>query len=316
MNLKYQLLQAGTLPNGKVRGRYAPSPSGVQHLGNIQTAILSWLQVRLAGGEFALRMDDIDTPRIRAGSAEQIIDDLRWLGLDWDVLTGIEYEPSEEELYLESDYLPFYEAAFECLKSKGLLYPCACSRRDIRKAVSAPNAAGHYVYPGTCRELDVDSFGQDASLLWRFIVPNYEIEFTDMLIGHYSQNTAHAWGDIIVRRRGGLFAYQLVSVVDDIHMGVSDVVRGEDLLEQTPGQIALFRALDAELPRFWHVPVKTDSEGNKLAKRDGSDSLQNLRTAGKRAEEVIAELAFELELIDCPEPLSLEELLAHMRLAK
>ena len=225
----------------------------------------------------------------------------------------MDYRPGADEIYLESEYLDYYEAAFDFLVQKDLLYPCACSRRDIRKRVSEPNAAGHYVYPGTCRGLGRDSFGQGASLLWRFIVPDYEIEFTDMLAGPYVQNVAESWGDIIVRRRGGLFAYQLVSVVDEIQMGITDIVRGADLLDSTPGQIALFEALGAEVPRFWHVPVKTDAQGNKLAKRDGSDSLQNLRQAGKRAEEVIGELAFDLGLLDSARELSLQELLQQLR---
>jgi glutamyl-tRNA synthetase len=309
MNLKYQLLQTASLSNGQVRGRYAPSPSGVQHLGNIQTAIVAWLQVRLAGGEFALRMDDIDTPRVKQGSAEQILDDLRWLGLDWDVIEGIDFVPDEEGVYVESNYLSHYGKAFDTLMKRGLVYPCACSRKQIRKNVGKPNAAGHYVYPGTCRDREVSSFPEDQQLVWRYRAPDEVIKFTDRLMREQSQNVAEAWGDLIVKRFNDLYAYQLVSVVDDIKMGITDVVRGADLLDSTPGQIALFEALGATPPRFWHVPLKSDAHGNKLAKRDGSDSLQMLREAGKTPEQVVGRLAFELGLVEADLPLGLADLL-------
>ncbi len=312
MNLKYQLLQTGSLSNGQVRGRYAPSPSGVQHLGNIQSAIIAWLQVRLAGGEFALRMDDIDTPRVKEGSAQQILDDLRWLGMDWDVFEDIEYAPDTNGIYVETDYLAQYTAAFQALKIQGYLYPCACSRKDIRQQVAKPNESGHYVYPGTCRGRDSASFAHDQQLVWRFKVPDKEITFVDMLMGEQSQNVSAAWGDIIIKRFNDMYAYQLVSVVDDITMGVTDVVRGADLLDSTPGQIALFNALGAQAPRFWHVPLKTDAKGNKLSKRDGSDSLQMLREKGKTPEQVIGRLAYELGLLESDVPIGLRELLAYI----
>jgi len=309
MHLKYQLMQAASLSNGQVRGRYAPSPSGVQHLGNIQTAIVAWLQVRLAGGEFALRMDDIDTPRVKEGSADQILDDLHWLGLDWDVIEGIDYVPDAENVYIESHYLSYYTAAFERLKGSGLVYPCACSRKQIRGKVGEPNVAGHYVYPGTCRGRDISSFSDDQQLVWRYRAPDEIIRFYDELMGEQAQNVADAWGDLIVKRFNDMYAYQLVSVVDDIKMGITDVVRGEDLLDSTPGQIALFAALGAEPPRFWHVPLKTDADGNKLAKRDGAASLQMLREGGKTPEQVVGQLAFELGLVEVERAIGLQSLL-------
>jgi glutamyl-tRNA synthetase len=281
----------------------------VQHLGNIQTAIVAWLQVRLAGGQFALRMDDIDTPRVKEGSAAQILDDLRWLGLDWDLIEGIDFVPDNDGVYVESHYLSYYREAFEVLEKKGLLYPCACSRKQIRKVVGKPNAAGHYVYPGTCRGRKISYFAEEQQLVWRYRAPDELICFKDELMGEQTQNVARAWGDLIVKRFNDLYAYQLVSVVDDIKMGITDVVRGEDLLDSTPGQIALFEALGAEPPRFWHVPLKTDGEGNKLAKRDGSDSLQMLREAGKTPQEVVGQLAFELGLVETDAPLGLRALL-------
>lgn len=313
MDLKSALFKISLRPNQHRRGRYAPSPSGVQHLGNIRTAIVAWLQARLAGGEFMLRMDDIDTPRVKEGSAEQIIDDLRWLGLDWDNIDAIAYQADKENIYIETDYISHYREAFEVLTSQLLLYPCTCSRRDIRKAVLRPNEAGHYVYPGSCRDKAIKDDVPEQQIVWRFKVPGKNIHFTDMLAGAQTQNVATAWGDIIVKRFNKLYAYQLVSVVDDIKMGITDVVRGADLLDSTPGQIALFNALGATPPRFWHLPLKTDASGEKLSKRDGSDSLKMLREAGKTPEQVIGQLAHELDLLAQYEPLGLQELLIKLQ---
>jgi glutamyl-tRNA synthetase len=311
--LKHQLLQATTLSDGQVRGRYAPSPSGAQHMGNIQSAVIAWLQARLVGGEFALRMDDIDTPRIKAGSAQQIIDDLRWLGLDWDVLGGVEYAADSDGIYVESNYLATYDAVFQSLQQQAVLYPCICSRKDIRSCVATANEAGHYVYPGTCRGKPVSQGSPDQQQVWRFIVPDTEMQFVDVLAGKQTQNVADAWGDIIVKRFNAMYAYQLVSVVDDIKMGISDVVRGADLLESTAGQIALFQALGAQPPRFWHAPIKRDAKGEKLAKRDGSESLLMLRQAGSTPAQLIGRIGFELGLIESDEGVSLQELLQHLR---
>ncbi len=312
MCLKYRLLQVASDQKGQVRGRYAPSPSGVQHLGNIRTAIVAWLQTRLADGEFALRMDDIDTPRVKPGSAAQIVDDLRWLGLDWDQFEDVLYLPDEQNIYTESHFIRHYQTAFSKPKQLSLLYPCTCSRQDIRHKVVKPNEAGHYVYPGTCRGKQLEDIFPGQQFVWRCKVPDETILFSDQVAGDQAQNVAAAWGDIIVKRFNGLFAYQLVSVVDDIQMGITDVVRGADLLDSTPGQIALFNALGAAPPRFWHLPLKTNELGDKLAKRDGADSLQMLREIGQSPEQVVGQLAHELELIDVEKPLSLAELLAHL----
>lgn len=313
MDLKYQLLKVASVPKGQVGGRYAPSPSGIQHLGNIRTAMAAWLQARLSGGFFALRMDDIDTPRVKAGSAAQIIEDLHFLGMDWDVIEASAYRPDAHKIYTETDFISFYDAAFERLSAQGMIYPCACSRRDIRRQVAKPNAAGHYIYPGTCRHKTSKDFRPDEQIVWRFKAPSQMIEFTDRLAAEQAQNVAGAWGDIIVKRFNGLYAYQFVSVVDDIQMGISDVVRGMDLLDSTAGQITLFEALGARVPRFWHLPLKTNTQGEKLAKRDGSDSMQRLRKAGATAEQIIGQLAHELALSHSDAPISLNELLAQLQ---
>lgn len=313
MNLKQALFKTAAQTKQGVRGRYAPSPSGVQHLGNMQTAIVAWLQVRLAGGEFILRMDDIDTPRVRAGSAAQIIDDLRWLGLDWDKIEGISYQADKDNIYTQTDYLLHYQEAFEALDNQQLLYPCTCSRRAIRKVVSSPNEAGHYVYPGTCQHKTIEDIAPGQQIVWRFKVSDDIIRFTDMIAGDQAQNLVTAWGDIIIKRFNKLFAYQLVSVVDDIKMGITDVVRGADLLDSTAGQIALFNALGATPPRFWHLPLKTDEAGQKLSKRDGSDSLQMLREAGETPEQVVGCLAYELGLWTENSPIGLHDLLRKLQ---
>lgn len=308
MDLKYQLLKIATDHKEQVRGRYAPSPSGVQHLGNIRTAVVAWLQARLAGGTFVLRMDDIDTPRVKVGSAAQIIDDLQWLGMDWDEIKGIGYAPGPNNIYTQTDYRFVYQARFEALRTLGKLYPCTCSRRDIRRAVRQANSAGHYVYPGTCRERASSDIDAAQRHVWRYRVADELIHFSDQLMGDQVQNVEKQWGDLIVKRNNGLFAYQWVSVIDDIEMGISDVVRGEDLLDSTASQIALFHALGAKPPRFWHVPLKLNKEGEKLAKRDGSESLQLMREAGSNAAEVIGSLSAELGLISENVPIELEEL--------
>ena len=312
MQLKYQLLQTVSLPKGQVRGRYAPSPSGVQHLGNIRTAMVAWLQARLSGGEFIMRMDDLDTPRVKFGSAEQILDDLHWLGLDWDVLEAIHYGPDHGGVYVQSVSQDHYQQAFSRLQNQGRVFPCDCSRKAIAQKVGKPNAGGHFVYPGTCRNRSLDEFPKGEALAWRYRVADEVIAFDDVLMGIQSQNVAQESGDAVIKRRDGIFAYQLASVVDDIDMRITDVVRGVDLLDSTPVQIALFRALGAESPRFWHLPLKTDADGNKLAKRDGSDSLLALREAGVSAEWVVGALAFELGLIEREEVLGLSELLQYL----
>lgn len=311
MQTKYQLMQAVSLPKGQVRGRYAPSPSGVQHLGNIRTAMMAWLQLRLAEGQFVLRMDDLDTPRVKPGSAAQILDDLRWLGLDWDVLEDIDYEADSDGVYVQSASQGHYRQAFSRLQEQGRVFPCDCSRKAIAQQAGKPNAGGHFVYPGSCRNRTLDDFA-GREVAWRFRVADEMIAFDDMLAGMQSQNIRQQSGDFVIKRRDGIFAYQLASVVDDIDMGITDVVRGVDLLDSTPAQIALFRALGSEPPRFWHLPLKTDAQGNKLAKRDGSDSLLALREAGMSAEQVVGALAFELGLIEREEGLSLSELLAQL----
>lgn len=296
-----------TARGGAVVGRYAPSPTGRQHLGNLRTALLAWLQTRLGNGIFVLRMEDLDTARTRDGSAEQILQDLRWLGIDWDEGPDVG-GPSAS--YVQSDRTAIYQQAFEFLQGEKLIYECYCSRKDIAQSVSAPHGIDGPVYPGTCRESP--QVKTDRTAAHRCRVGDSRVIFKDILAGGFDVDMPREVGDFVVRRADGLFAYQLAVCVDDALMGVTDVVRGSDLLTSTPRQIYLLQMLSLDLPNYWHVPLKHDSEGNRMSKRDGSQSLAQIMDRGINAETVIGELAAELGFIDRPSSLSATELLEHL----
>lgn len=293
------------------RGRYAPSPTGPLHLGNVRTALLAWLQTRLAGGTFVMRMEDLDRQRTVEGSAEQILDDLRWLGLDWDEGPDVGGPCGP---YDQSDRDPIYDAALELLDDSDLVFRCYCSRREIREASSAPHGRTA-VYPGTCRFLTPDEEEavridkDDKTPSWRFRVADVDVTFEDLVMGAQSQRLPEEVGDFPVRRADGLFAYQLAVVVDDWLMGITDVLRGEDLVHSTPRQIALFEAFGAPVPSFWHVPLMMDGEGRRMSKRDGSESLEELREKGASPDEVVGQLAASFGWVDPGAKLSADELL-------
>jgi len=221
------------------RGRYAPSPTGPLHLGNIRTALLAWLQIRLAGGVFILRIDDIDAARNRPGGIEQLIDDLRWLGLDWDEGPDI---GGPHAPYLQSQRSAIYDAAFQQLRDHGRVFACHCSRKDIALAASAPHERdAHTIYPGTCRAPRSDAGGRASA--WRYRVEQRRVRFDDEIAGETVQHMDRDVGDFVIRRADGGYAYQLATAVDDAMMGITDVVRGADLLTSTPRQIEVLRAL-------------------------------------------------------------------------
>lgn len=259
-------------------GRYAPSPTGDLHLGNLRTALLAHEDCRRRGGTFILRIEDIDTPRTVPGSEHRIMDDLRWLGLDWDEGpdTGGPAGP-----YRQSERTALYEAALAALEVAGRIYYCTCSRRDLREA-SAPQGPEGPVYPGTCRTSDAGAQrAHPAGAAARFSVgPEPVVEFHDRLLGPQRFDLRTLSGDFVVRRRDGLWAYQLACAVDDALMGVTHVVRGADLLSSTPRQIALLRVLGLPLPEYMHVPLVADADGQRMSKRDGSLSLRTLRERG------------------------------------
>ena len=293
-----------------IRGRFAPTPSGSMHIGNALAALLSWLQIRSAGGVYILRIEDIDTSRSKPQFAEQILKDLRWLGLDWDEGPdrGGPYSP-----YVQSERLDFYEQALEKLKAKGLLYPCYCSRADIMSASSAPHglSAEGPAYLGTCRHLSAEekklkAAHKQPSL--RFLVPDRILSFYDGILGRVEYSAAKG-GDFVVKRADGMYSYQLAVVVDDAMMAVSDVFRGADLLDSTPRQLLLYEALGLKAPRFAHFPLLVDQTGRRLAKRSRGLSLSDLQGRGIRPETVVGWLAYAVGLLDRPEALKPAELL-------
>ncbi len=283
-----------------VIGRYAPSPTGPLHLGNLRTALLAWLHARSQGGKLILRMDDLDAPRNKPGSAEQILQDLKWLGFHWD-----------DAVLYQSKRSDAYEAAFHKLKQTGRVFPCRCSRKDIGEALSAPDHDRRSAsYPGTCRpENNPKPFMPDEPLAWRFRVDDREWGFNDEILGPQDANLANHPGDFIIRRKDGIFAYQLASVVDDGELGITDVIRVEDLLDSTARQIALFGALGYPIPRFWHVPLMNDSTGRKMGKRDGAESLAEMGAYHEPPGKVIARLAASLGWNNEEQSISAEELL-------
>ncbi len=292
-------------PNTAPRGRYAPSPTGSLHLGNASTALLAWLSIRARAGSFVIRMEDLDRQRVRAGAADRILEDLEWLGLDWDEGPdrGGPHAP-----YEQSRRLPSYEAAFEALRESGRAYPCFCSRRDIAEAASAPQAPGEEArYPGTCRALDPEDarrrISEGKQHAWRFCVDEGEAPtFVDLVRG---LRAAHdVAGDFVIRRADGVPAYQLAVVVDDAAMGITEVVRGDDLLASTPRQLLLYRALDLEPPAFGHVPLLLGADGIRLSKRHPRSSIRDLRDAGCTAETIVGRLAHLLGLAKDPSAVS------------
>ena len=275
------------------RGRYAPSPTGPLHLGNARTALLSWLAARAAGGRYLVRLEDLDGPRVRPGLERQILDDLRWLGLDWDEGPDV---GGASGPYRQSERLLRYRAALAALRGAGRAYPCFCSRAEIAAASQAPHGPSDDGprYPGTCLALSAAEAERRAATrlpAWRFRAAGGEVAFEDGVHGVRRHDVAAETGDFVVARAGGVPAYQLSVVVDDAAMGVTDVVRGDDLLPSTARQLLLYRALGLAAPRFAHVPLVVGGDGARLAKRHGALSLGELRARGVAPEAVVGLLA-------------------------
>ncbi|WP_127531748.1 tRNA glutamyl-Q(34) synthetase GluQRS [Paenibacillus kobensis] len=291
------------------RGRFAPTPSGYMHIGNARTALLSWLQIRSADGQFVLRIEDIDKPRSKPHYAKQAVDDLRWLGLDWDEGPDIggDYAP-----YVQSEREASYEAALVQLQEREVLYPCYCSRADLQAIASAPHGltAEGPAYPGSCRHLTAEERAGREALkqpALRFALPDRPIAFHDEAAGEQSF-PAGAGGDFVVKRADGIISYQLAVVVDDDAMGITDVLRGWDLLDSTPRQLLLYEALGMEPPRFAHVPLLLGPDGARLAKRHGAVSLASIRERGIAPELVVGLMAAWSGLHDRAEPIEAAEL--------
>lgn len=289
--------------------RLAPSPTGALHLGNARTFVLNWLLARRRGWRVILRIEDLDTPRTKRGADQQALDDLRWLGVDWD-----------EGPYHQANDLAPYHAALAELAHQGRIYPCTCSRREIELAQSAPHEGdAEPRYPGVCRPKDVSAFTwspRDATA-WRVIVPDEPVTFTDELRGPQSINVQTSVGDFLVATKAQLPAYQLAVVVDDARQGVTDVVRGDDLLDSTARQIWLHRWLTGQDgPRWWHLPLVRGQDGRRLAKRHGDTRLATYRQIGVPARRVLGLIAFWSGLRAAREPCTLQDLLAHLDISQ
>jgi glutamyl-tRNA synthetase len=295
------------LDASSVIGRLAPSPTGAQHVGNARTYLIAWLSARARGGRVVMRIEDIDSPRVKPGAAAQALDDLRWLGLDWD-----------GEAWVQSRRLGAYQEALAQLQRRERVYPCTCSRSDVERAASAPHAEHEGpVYPGTCaarRASDVESLGF-APHAWRFRLPDRTPTFRDEYRGEIALDLHHIGGDFVIWKAEGTPAYQLAVVVDDAAQGITEVIRGDDLLASTPRQLLLYEALDHHAPRFVHVPLVVGPDGRRLAKRHGDTRLSALRDAGVRPEALLGLLAWSCGWLTRPEPISLPDLLPRFGLA-
>ena len=319
-------------------GRLAPSPTGSLHLGNVRTFMIAWLRAHSQGGNVIFRMEDLDHPKDKPGAAAQAVEDLKWLGFDWD------------EEYVQSERKAIYREALEALREgcetedgrpESWVYPCVCSRRDVEAAQSAPHAGEQLYYPGTCRgrfrdwgeakgflaSSRVSSDPRDSSAsrmpCWRFKVPDNEVvSFDDAFAGHYEQDVSAVLGDFPLARDEFGAGYTLACTVDDLLMGVTEVVRGDDLLAATPAQILLARALAGnrtldlrrETPKYCHVPLVVGKDGKRLAKRHGDTRIATYREQGKSPEEILGFLAASCGWAEKGESVSLCDLLTRFDL--
>lgn len=299
-------------------GRLAPSPTGALHLGNVRTFMIAWLRARSQGGKVIMRMEDLDHPKDKPGAAVQAIEDLRWLGFDWD------------EEYVQSERKHIYRSALEGLHALGMVYPCVCSRKDVEAAQSAPHAGDQLHYPGICRDRfaswkEAQRFlgeGMGRQPCWRFLVADdTEVAFDDVFSGRYRQNVSAVLGDFPLARDEFGAGYTLACTVDDLLMGVTEVVRGDDLLPATPAQILLANALSSDFsaqvtrPLFLHVPLVVGPDGRRLAKRHGDTRISAYRAEGRTPEDIIGMLAGSCGWAERGERISLDALLPRFDLA-
>ena len=296
-------------------GRLAPSPTGALHLGNVRTFMIAWRRARSQGGKVIFRMEDLDHPKDKPGADVQAVEDLRWLGFDWD------------EEYVQSRRKPLYREALAFLRSQALVYPCVCSRRDVESALSAPHAGEQLHYPGTCRGrfasyAEAERFAGRPPC-WRFRVPDGEVvSFVDAFAGAYTQDVSRTLGDFPLARDEGGAGYTLACTVDDLLTGVTEVVRGDDLLAATPAQILLARTLAPWIAHndsysltpnpqlsYCHVPLVVGPDGRRLAKRHGDTRISAYREAGRRPEEILGYLAATCGWAEEGEEVTLQDLI-------
>lgn len=294
------------------RGRFAPSPSGRMHLGNVYAALMSWLSVRAKNGEWILRIEDLDPQRSKREYAEWIEDDLDWLGLHWD--EGGLASKGDRGPYVQSQRHHLYREALEKFNNAGLLYHCTCRRADILASQAPHQSDGRIIYRGSCRPGDTLPFPPidlDASVAVRMAMPDLDVGFEDGIFGHRSVNLAKECGDIILRRADGAWAYQLAVVVDDALMGITEVVRGCDLLLSAGQQVYLHRLTGYNPPEFIHLPLLCNEAGQRLSKRDKSLAMDVLRERHK-PEEIIGRVAHVAGLIPEYSPCRPDDLIGHI----
>ena len=296
------------MERGAVKGRFAPTPSGRMHLGNLLCALLAWLSARAEGGRVVLRIEDLDAMRSPRSYADLLEDDLRWLGLFWDE-GGSSGGPDGP--YYQSERTALYQAALANLEEQGLVYPCFCSRAQLHAAQAPHLSDGRVLYPGTCRDLTAQEVIQrrrQRPPALRLRVPDETVSFVDRHLGPYSENLQRECGDFLIRRSDGVFAYQLAVVVDDAAMGVTQVVRGADLLSSTPRQLYLYRLLGLPAPTFAHIPLLTAPDGRRLSKRDGDLDLGAIRRRLSGPEPLLGLLGWLCGLLERPEPVRAQDL--------
>lgn len=300
--------------NQTVRGRFAPSPSGRMHLGNLCCALAAWLSVRSQNGVMLLRIEDLDPDRCKPAYAEQLMDDLRWLGLDWDEGPGA----GGCGPYFQSARRELYEEALQTLRAQGKVYPCFCTRAQLHAASAPHDGDGVFRYPGTCLGLTAAEIAEKSRTrapALRFCAPEGEVRFDDRFLGPQALDVQAVFGDFLVRRSDGVHAYQLAVTVDDALMGVTEVVRGRDLLASTACQLRLFDALGARSPHYGHVPLLTNETGRRLSKRERDLDAGALRQRFT-PEALCGRIACLLGMLDRPEPAAARELIPLFTKAK
>lgn len=293
--------------NRPVVGRFAPSPTGRIHAGNIYAALSAWLVAKSQGGTIVLRIEDLDRERSKAEYITAVQRDFELLGLTWD--QGPFFQHDRDEVYLE---------AFSALERKGLVYPCFCTRADLH-AASAPHRGEKFVYPGTCRGLTAEQITEKSmrrAPAQRLRVPDAAYSFEDMVQGRYEQNLAHDCGDFLIRRSDQAFAYQLAVVVDDAAQGVTSIVRGVDLLCSTPQQLYLQELLGLDHPRYAHIPLLVAEKNRRLSKRDHDAGIEELLARFKTPEAIIGHIAGICGLAPTCDPATPEQLLATFDVAR
>jgi glutamyl-tRNA synthetase len=302
----------------RVCGRLAPSPTGYVHLGNAWAFLLAWLSVRARNGRLILRVEDIDPQRSKTKFVDALLEDLRWLGLDWDEGPDI---AGPAQPYLQSLRTGRYEEALARLDMSGATYPCFCTRGELRNLASAPHAGDiGPPYPGTCRRLDERQraalLGTGRKAAVRLCCAGEEVSFTDLLRGEKQMRLADCGGDFALRRSDGVVSYQLAVTVDDAAMGITEVVRGRDILHSTPRQLVLQRLLGYATPGYAHIPLLLDNNGERLAKRHQSLSLRSLRQQGADARRIVGLLSRMAGFNPRETPASPDELLPRFALTR